>query len=118
MIVSSISLAPLFSPSLSISAADLVLSPLLPSPEQVHPTVDFRSVTVNDLPHIHCVETEQGPMLEWDDAEEGEEEFGPAACRSGGEGEEREELEGLGEGEGEELDWRGREGDVGRRSLD
>ncbi|ORY89593.1 hypothetical protein BCR35DRAFT_344682 [Leucosporidium creatinivorum] len=86
----------------------------------VHPTVDFRSVTVNDLPHIHCIETEQGPMLEWDDAEEGEgEEFGPAAAAgSGGEGEVRDELAGM--DEGEEVDWRAREGarEEGRRMTE
>lgn len=46
----------------------------------VHPTVDFRSVSVGDLPHIHCRETEVGPILEWDDQEpervRGKEEMG------------------------------------------
>lgn len=71
--------------------------------------MDFRSVTVNDLPHIHCIETDQGPMLEWDDAEEGvEEEFGPTARGSSGEGEERDDLDGMGRGVSEDLDWTSR----------
>ena len=38
----------------------------------VHPTVDFRGVSVGDLPHIHCKETEVGAILVWDDEEEEE----------------------------------------------
>lgn len=53
-------------------------------------------------------------MLEWDDAEEDEAEFGPAVG-SGGEEEGRGSFEGM--GEGDKLEWRRGEEEDGRRRM-
>lgn len=51
----------------SIAAPSRGLLTPLSVKSQVHPTVDFRQVAVNDLAHIRCIETDEGPVLQWID---------------------------------------------------